>query len=311
MKTERNILIAFILNLGFAIFELFGGLFTNSVAIMSDAIHDIGDALSIGVSYFLEKKSKKQADNKYTYGYTRYSVLGASITSAILLIGSILVIYRAIIRLVNPETVNYDGMIVFAIVGVIINSLAAYFTHDGDSMNQRAVNLHMLEDVLGWVIVLIGSIVMKFTDIVYIDSVLSIGVAFFILINSVKMLLSAVDLFLEKTPQGISVDELKHHLLEIEGIISIHDLHIWSLDGINHCATLHVVVDDHFKSTKKKVREELHEHGIAHVTIEMEIESEPCGEEMAHLLKTPTHSCCGHHHHHHVHHHGHGHEHHH
>ena len=307
MKTERNILIAFILNLGFAIFELFGGLFTNSVAIMSDAIHDVGDALSIGVSYLLEKKSKRQADSNYTYGYTRYSVLGASITSAILFIGSVLVIYRAIIRLINPETVNYNGMIVFAIVGVIINSLAAYFTHDGDSMNQRAVNLHMLEDVLGWVIVLVGSVVMKFTNIVYIDSILSIGVAFFILINSVKMLLSAVDLFLEKTPKGVSVEELKHHLLEIEGILSIHDLHIWSLDGINHCATLHVVVDDHFKSTKKKVREELHEHGIAHVTIEMETESEPCGEQEAHLLKTPVHSCCGHHHHHHGHSHGHHH----
>jgi cobalt-zinc-cadmium efflux system protein len=193
-------------------------------------------------------------------------------------------------------------MIVFAIFGVIINFLAAYCTKDGDSMNQKSVNLHMLEDVLGWVIVLIGSILMKFTDIVYIDSILSLGVSLFILINSVKLLLSAIDLFLEKTPNGISVAELKEHLLEIEGIISVHDLHIWSLDGVNHCATLHVVVDDHFKSTKRKVREELHEHGIAHVTIEMETESEPCGEEECHLLKTPEHC---HHHHHHGHHHHH------
>lgn len=303
MKTERNILIAFILNLGFAIFEFFGGLFTNSVAIMSDAIHDIGDALSIGVSYFLEKKSKRHADDTYTYGYTRYSVLGATITSMILLIGSLFVISRALVRFIYPESVNYDGMIIFAIVGVAVNFAAAYFTKDGDSLNQKAVNLHMLEDVLGWVIVLIGSIVMKFTDIVHIDSILSIGVAIFIAVNSVKMLLEAVNLFLEKTPEGISVEELKHHLLEIEGIVSIHDLHIWSLDGINHCATLHVVVDDHFKSTKKRVREELHEHGIAHVTIEMETEKEPCGEESEHLLKTPSHSCCGHHHHHHGHHH--------
>ena len=300
MKTERNILIAFILNLGFSIFELFGGLFTNSVAIMSDAIHDIGDALSIGISYFLEKKSKKNADNTHTYGYTRYSVLGATITSIILLIGSLVVVARAVIRLVKPEDINYNGIIVFAIIGVVVNFAAAYFTREGDSLNQKAVNLHMLEDVLGWVIVLIGSIVMKFTNASFIDSLLSIGVAMFILINSIKMLLSAVDLFLEKTPAGISVDELKNHLLEIEGIISIHDMHIWSLDGINHCATLHVVVDDHFKSTKRKVREELHEHGIAHVTIEMETESEPCGEEACHLLKTPSHShCCGHHHHHH------------
>lgn len=299
MKTERNILIAFILNLAFSIFEFFGGLFTNSVAIMSDAIHDIGDALSIGISYFLERKSKKNADSTYTYGYTRYSVLGATITSLILLIGSLFVIIRATIRLINPEDVNYNGMIIFAVVGAIVNFTAAYFTKDGDSLNQKAVNLHMLEDVFGWIIVLIGSIVIKFTNAVYIDSILSIIVAIFILVNSIKMLLSAIDLFLEKTPKGISVDELKHHLLEIEGIISIHDLHIWSLDGLNHCATLHVVVDDHFKSTKKKVREELHEHGIAHVTIEMETESEPCGEQECHLLKTPHHSHCGHSHHHH------------
>ncbi len=299
MKTSRNIFIAFLLNLGFSIIEFFGGMFTNSVAIMSDAIHDMGDALSIGLSYILEKKSKKDADNLYTYGYSRYSVLGAVITSIILLVGSLFVITRSVMRLVNPEPVNYEGMIVFAIFGVIINFLAAYCTKDGDSMNQKSVNLHMLEDVLGWVIVLIGSILMKFTDIVYIDSILSLGVSLFILVNSVKLLLSAIDLFLEKTPNGISVAELKEHLLEIEGIISVHDLHIWSLDGVNHCATLHVVVDDHFKSTKRKVREELHEHGIAHVTIEMETEAEPCGEEECHLLRTPEHSHCHHHHHHH------------
>ena len=301
MKTSRNILIAFLLNLGFAIIEFFGGMFTNSVAIMSDAIHDLGDALSIGLSYILEKKSHKDADNLYTYGYSRYSVLGAVITSVILLVGSVFVISRSVMRLITPEPVNYEGMIIFAVFGVIINFLAAYCTKDGDSMNQKSVNLHMLEDVLGWVIVLIGSILMKFTDIVYIDSILSLGVSLFILVNSVKLLLSAIDLFLEKTPNGISVAELKEHLLEIEGIISVHDLHIWSLDGVNHCATLHVVVDDHFKSTKRKVREELHEHGIAHVTIEMETESEPCGEEECHLLKTPEH--CHHHHGHHHHHH--------
>ena len=303
MKTEKNILIAFFLNLLFSIFEFIGGTVTGSVAIVSDALHDIGDAVSIGYSCFLEHKSKKQPDEVYTYGYTRFSVVGSLITTVILLVGSIVVIYNAIVRIFNPVSIDYNGMIIFAIIGSVVNFLAAMFTKDGESLNQRAVNLHMLEDVLGWLVVLVGAVVMKFTDVVYIDSILSIGVALFILINSVKMLLSAVDLFLEKTPDGISVEELKHHLLEIEGFISIHDLHRWSLDGLNHCATLHVVVDDHFKSTKKKVREELHEHGIAHVTIEMETESEPCGEETCHLLKTPVHSHCGHNHHHHGHHH--------
>ena len=165
MKTEKNILIAFILNLSFSIIELLGGFFTNSVAIMSDAVHDFGDALSIGISFFLEKKSKTKPDNKYTYGYARFSILGALITTTILTICSVLVIVGAIDRIINPVEINYNGMIGFAVLGVIINFLAAYFTKEGDSINQKSVNLHMLEDVLGWVVVLIGSILMKFTNI--------------------------------------------------------------------------------------------------------------------------------------------------
>ena len=188
MKTEKNILIAFLLNLAFSIFELVGGLFTNSVAILTDSIHDLGDALSIGISYFLEKKSKKKPDKNHTYGYIRYSVIGSIITTVILLVGSCFVIYESIKRIMNPVVVNYDGMIIFAIFGVVINTIASIVTKDGDSLNQRAVNLHMLEDVLGWVVVLIGSILMKFTDIYLIDSILSIGVAIFILFHSLKNL---------------------------------------------------------------------------------------------------------------------------
>src|SRR5574344_1190297 len=147
MKTEKNILIAFILNIAFSIFEFIGGTLTNSVAIVSDSIHDMGDALSIGVSYFLEKKSKKKPDNKYTFGYVRYSILGALSTTMILFIGSIIVIYSSIVRIINPVVINYNGMIIFAIFGVIVNFLAAYFTKNGDSLNQKSVNLHMLEDV--------------------------------------------------------------------------------------------------------------------------------------------------------------------
>ena len=158
MKSDRSILIAFLLNLSFSIFELFGGFFTNSVAIMSDAVHDFGDAISIGVSYFLEKVSKKKPDSKYTYGYVRYSVLGALVTNIILILGSVLVIIGGVKRFIVPVNINYDGMIVFAIFGVIVNFGAAYFTKKGDSLNQKAVNLHMLEDMLGWVVVLLGAL---------------------------------------------------------------------------------------------------------------------------------------------------------
>ena len=208
-KTEKNILIAFLLNLSFAIFEFIGGLFTNSIAIISDSIHDIGDALSIGISFFLEKKSKQRPDDKYTYGYVRYSVIGSLITTIILIVGSIFVIYNAINRILNPVEVKYNGMIIFAILGVIINFLAAYFTKEGNSLNQKSVNLHMLEDVLGWVIVLVGAIIMKFTDISIIDPILSNLVALFILKHAIDKFKLILDLFLEKTPKNINIDELK------------------------------------------------------------------------------------------------------
>lgn len=297
MKTEKNILIAFLLNLLFSIIEFIGGAITNSFAIISDSIHDMGDAMSIGVSFFLERKSTKSPDNKYTYGYIRYSVLGSIITTFILLGGSVLVIYNAIGRLVNPVEINYNGMIGFAVLGVSINFLAAYFTKEGDSLNQKSVNLHMLEDVLGWVVVLAGAIIMRFTDIKIIDPILSIGVAIFILINSLKTLKEVVDLFLEKTPNNIDIEEIKEHLLEIKGVIDVHHIHIRSIDGFNNYATMHIVVDGDYKQIKDKIKEKLEEHGIAHTTIEFEGKDEKCKSEKCEVKKSSN----SHHHHHHHH----------
>lgn len=274
MKTEKNILFAFILNLGFSVFEFFGGIFTNSVAILSDSIHDMGDALSIGISFFLEKKSKKKPDNNYTYGYVRYSVLGGLITNVILLVGSLLVIYNAVLRIIEPAEVNYKGMIIFAVIGVVMNFIAAYLTREGNSINQKSVNLHMLEDVLGWVVVLIGAIVMNFTDIKILDPLMSIGVALFILINTLKGLKQILDLFLEKTPQGINIVDLKEHLQKIDGVNDIHHIHVWSIDGYNNYATMHIVTkSSDINTIKKEIRKELAEHGICHAILETEDEA--------------------------------------
>jgi len=293
MKTEKNILIAFLLNVSFSIIEFVGGIFTNSVAIMSDAIHDLGDATSIGISYFLERKSKKNPDKKYTYGYARYSVLGGVITTTILLVGSILVIVGAVKRLFNPVEVNYQGMIIFAVIGVVLNFIAAYVTREGDSINQKSVNLHMLEDVLGWVVVLIGSIIMNFTDIKILDSIMSIGVALFILINSLRNLKQVLDLFLEKTPKEINIDELKEHLLKIKGVDDIHHIHVWSIDGYNNYATMHIVSKaKDISKVKKEIREELEEHNICHAILETE--EEACSDKECHIESHDHH----HHHHH-------------
>ena len=293
MKIEKNILIAFILNLSFSIFEFFGGIFTNSVAILTDSIHDLGDAISIGISYFMERKSKKEANNKYTYGYVRYSVLGGVITTTILLVGSILVIIGSIKRIFNPEDINYNGMIIFAIIGVILNFIAAYVTKEGDSINQKSVNLHMLEDVLGWIVVLIGALIMNSTNIKVLDPIISIGVSLFILVNALKNFKKILDLFLEKTPSDIDIEKLKKHLLEIKGVDDIHHIHVWSIDGYNNYATMHIVSKSNdISKLKKEIREELEEHNICHSILETE--EEACSEKECHInLKE------GHHHHHH------------
>ncbi len=301
MKTEKNILAAFVLNLAFSVFELIGGIFTGSVAILSDAVHDVGDAISIGSSYFLEKKSKKRPDDVYTYGYVRYSVLGGLITTLILLLGSVVVVTNAVGRLITPVEINYNGMIVFALIGVCVNLLAAFFTHCGGSLNQRAVNLHMLEDVLGWIVVLIGAVVMRFTDLAFIDPLLSIGVAVFILANAIKNLKEVFELLLEKVPHGIEISKIKERLSKIDGVLEVHHLHVWSLDGQRSYATMHVVTNGDFCKIKGMVRKELEEHGVAHVTLELESPEESCAEKSCRVNFSEHPNGCHHHHHHHHH----------
>ena len=297
MKSERNILIAFILNLAFSVFEFLGGVFTNSVAIISDSIHDIGDAISIGVSYFLEKLSKKQPDKIYTFGYLRYSVMGSVITVLILLVGSVLVVVNAANRILKPQEINYDGMIVFSVIGMVVNFFAAYFTRHGDSLNQKAVNLHMLEDVLGWAVVFIGAVIMRLTDFKLIDPILSIGVAVYIFIHALSHLKEALDLFLVKIPQGMDVDEMKHHLKEMNGILDVHHIHVWSMDGNRNYATMHIVANGDVSAIKKAVKKELHNYNIVHTTLELETENEDCEEEHCRV-----HGDCHHNHHNHHHH---------
>ena len=271
MKSDRRILVAFLLNMGFSVFELFGGMYTGSVAILSDALHDFGDAISIGISYILEKKSHKEADERHPFGHARYSVLGAIFTALTLIAGCIVIVYNAITRIIEPTQINYDGMILFAIVGIGVNLAAALFTRKGHSINQAVVTLHMLEDVWGWAAVLIGAVIMRFTDFPLIDPILSIIVAFFIFLHAVKHLKKALDIMLEKTPDGISTMELTSILKKIDGVEDVHHMKIWTLDEEVHCACLHITATDHSEQIKTAVRTLLEEKGITYITIEIDI----------------------------------------
>lgn len=296
MKTEKNILIAFLLNLAFSIFEFAGGMFTGSVAIISDALHDIGDAASIGISYFLEKKSKRQPDEIYTYGYARFSVMGSVITTLTLLLSSVIVICNAVSRIMQPTWIHYDGMILFAVIGFCVNLGAAFVTREGDSLNQKAVNLHMLEDVLGWAVVLVGAVIMRFTDIAVIDPIMSVGIAVFVMINSLRNLYEALCLFLEKSPHGIDAKHVQECISQIDGVLDVHHIHLWSMDKENNYATMHIVTDKAPCEIKSHIRSELCKHGIGHVTLELETPQEHCDSRHCHVEHVHH---AGHHHHHH------------
>lgn len=279
---NENIKLAFFLNLGFSIFEFIGGILTSSVAIFSDAIHDLGDSLAIGVSYFLEKLSIKKADKKLTYGYKRYSILGAFFTSTILIIGSFVVLINAVERIIHPVEVHFAGMLLFSIFGILINGYAAYKTSRSLSLNEKSVNLHMLEDVLGWIAVLIGSLLIKITGWNVIDPLLSIVISLVIGFKAFKNFLAVIKVIVESVPNNIDIDKVATKVKEIEEVADVHHIHIWSLDEDEVFLTMHVQVEKNvtkknYEEVKQKVKETLKEEGIGHSTIEMEYEL--CKEE--------------------------------
>ena len=188
-------------------------------------------------------------------------------------------------------------MIVFAVIGLVVNLVATYYTHGGKSINQKSINLHMIEDVFGWLIVLVGSVVIRYTGLYVIDSILSVFVAIFIIINSVRNLIQILEIFLIKTPKDINVNQLIEHIKTVDGAIDVHHLHVWTIDGEINCATLHLVVKEKNRGIMMGVKKEMKEHGISHATIEMETPEENCDETTCNI-KVENQPCCHNHHHH-------------
>ncbi|MDD2370429.1 MAG: cation diffusion facilitator family transporter [Firmicutes bacterium] len=274
-----NIKVAFFLNFSFTILEIIGGIWTNSMAILSDALHDLGDSLSLGIAWYLEKYSGKGSDYKFSYGYARFSLLGALLNSVILIVGSIIILTQSIPRIFYPQEVYPQGMFIFAIIGILINGLAVLRLSHGSSLNERVVSWHLLEDVLGWVVVLIGSIILMFVDIPWFDPALSVLITIYVLYNVFKNLKETLNIFLEGVPKSISIEKIENEICEKTNVIKAYHTHIWSLDGEKNLLSLHIIVSD--SSTrediidmKNQIRELMKENGIEHVTIEVDFKSE-------------------------------------
>jgi len=278
----NNLKVAFFLNLSFTIIEFIGGVLTNSMAILADAIHDLGDTFAIGSSLFLENYAQKGRSNTFSFGYKRFSPLSALINSIILLVGSIIIVYESVPRLLNPEPVASEGMLYLAILGVLMNGAAVLrLKKGGNSINQRTVMLHLMEDALGWVAVLIGSGVMLLTNWVIIDPILSIGIALFILWNATKNLRGVLRIFLQATPENVDIEKIRKTLTSLPGVVDIHDIHVWTMDGHYHILSVHLVLAEdkrlnELAELRAEVQRALTDYNIDHITIQFEVIGEKC-----------------------------------
>ena len=273
--TSKNIRIAFLLNTIFTVIEIAGGFYTNSYAILSDALHDLGDSLALGLAWFFQNYAERESDKFYSFGYKRFSVLAALINGLVLLVGSCLILYNTIPRLLNPQAVDAPVMIIISIIGIIFNGAAVLQLKKGTSLNERVVSLHLLEDVLGWAAVLAGSIVMYFFDVPVIDPILSILISAYILYNVYGNLKRAFNIFLQGAPVSVDREALEQKILSFKAVKIVKSLQIWSLDGEHHVINLKLKVSGIEKvadteKLKEEIRHELEHMGILDATIEIE-----------------------------------------
>jgi len=277
----KNLAWAFFLNISFCVIELIGGLFTNSIAILSDALHDFGDSISLGLAWYFQRISKRKPDSRYTYGYKRFSTLSALVNCLVLLTGSGFILYESIKRVLDPVESNAQGMFVLAIVGVLVNGAAVVRLKKGNSLNEKVVSLHLLEDVLGWVAVLIGSVVMIFVDVPVLDPILSIGISFYVLYNVYNNLKSVFRVILQGKPSDVNEEEIRESLLALPNVKSLHDMHIWTMDSEYMVLTVHLVVENsaqknELQALRTAAHQLLKSMDIQHSTIEIEFVTETC-----------------------------------
>jgi len=274
-EREERVRYAAFLNIAFTIIELIGGFWTNSLAILSDALHDFGDSIALLLSWLFERGAKKSPDTRYTFGYQRLSLFSALFSASILIAGSIVIIFQAVPRLFNPETVNAFGMVGIAVIGIAFNGAGFFLLKRGESLNEKVLSWHLLEDMLGWIAILVGGIVMHFWKFFLIDPIMTVALTAFILYNVVKNLREAVSILLQGVPKHINLEAVKRDIKAVKGVLGVHDVHIWSLEGETDIFTAHVVLDDETlkkqpEQTKQTIKETLLNHHLEHSTIELE-----------------------------------------
>lgn len=282
-EREQNIFVAAALNTGFAILELIGGILTNSLAILSDALHDFGDSVALIISWTAERKASQPPDEKRTFGYNRLSLFSALFVAVILGAGSVIILVNAVPRLFAPEHVNASGMMVLAGIGILFNGIGYFRVRGGRSMNELVISWHLLEDVLGWVVILVGGVTIQFWDVHLVDPIITIAFTLYILWGVGSNLQETLNIFLQGVPEDVNLGAIESSLESVEGVQRVHDMHVWSLDGEKNILTAHAVLDDESitnpDESRERIKNVIKEHKINHSTIELESEAYCSGQE--------------------------------
>lgn len=272
MSSKRAVWLTFFLNLSFAIVEFIAGGIFGSSAVLADSVHDLGDAIAIGVSAFLESISNREEDSRYTLGYKRFSLLGALVTAVILMTGSGMVILENVSKLFHPQPVNEEGLLWLGIIAISVNVLASLVIRKGQTKNESILSLHFLEDTLGWLAVILMAIVLRYTDWYILDPLLSLVISFFILSKAIPRFWSTLRIFLDAVPEGVNIQKIKTDLAELDHVASINQLNLWTMDGLEKNAIVHVCLEHvkHMEVCKESIRDLLKERGFQNVTIEVD-----------------------------------------
>ena len=272
MKTKHAVWIAFFLNLSYAIVEFIAGGIFGSSAVLADSVHDLGDAIAIGISAFLESISNREEDSHYTLGYKRFSLLGAMVTAVILMTGSGMVILENMVKLFHPQPVNEEGLLWLGIIAISVNVLASLVIRKGQTKNESILSLHFLEDTLGWLAVILMAIVLRYTDWYILDPLLSLAISLFILSKAIPRFWSTLRIFLDAVPEGVDIKQVKNDLEQLDNVASINQLNLWTMDGLEKNAIVHACLDHvkHMEVCKESIRDLLKESGFQNVTIEVD-----------------------------------------
>ena len=299
MKTKHAVWLAFFLNLSYAIVEFIAGGVFGSSAVLADSVHDLGDAVAIGVSAVLETISNREEDSRYTLGYKRFSLLGALITAVILMTGSVFVILENITKLFHPQPVNDEGIFWLGIIAVTINVLASLVVRNGKTKNESILSLHFLEDTLGWVAVILMAIILRFTDWYILDPLLSLVISFFILSKAIPRFWSTLKIFLDAVPEGIDIEQVKSDLEQLDHVTSVNQLNLWTMDGLEKNAIVHVCLEHvkHMEVCKESIRDLLKDCGFQNVTIEVDADVATHQAHKRNIEKLETSQSHGHDHH--------------